>query len=334
MPSRLVGILACLLLANVANYALSEWLEAALPVWSDVTDGPDGSTLITSQYYESVGVMNDGEPALRALLNFYRYLDEGGSAAYNSWQAALVTRGGPGLLPGASRAAAATNTVRALSLLTLAIIGCCLLGRVLREERYFTPFFYFTIGLSTTALFAGFASPLLLCVYALVFITYYGGLLLFLPIYRTECTRAMRPWLTWYILLLLTMAWRGNELVDYWFWTSQLYRLLLVFTLLLAVLFHLLMVHKALKAAKMTTITRVFAYGFPLGTTWLTLGLFLGLYGADAGAGLRTLNEQLVVLPQETVLAINPDAAFTLFFAGAMVLICSGIGYYVQRIAQ
>ena len=331
MPNRLVGILACLLLANVANYALNEWLAATLPVWSATAGNPVGSTLFTSQFYEAAGVAEGAEPAL---LKFYRYLDEGGSATYTSWQAAAVPVGNSTLLPGATRAAAATNIVRASSLLTLAVISCCLLGRLLREEKYSTPFFYFTVGLVTTALFSGFASPLLLYVYSIAFLTYYGGLLLFLPIYRTECTRTMRPWLTWYIVLLITMAWRGNELVDYWFWTSQLYRLLLVFTLLLAVFFHLLMVDKALRAAEMNAVTRAFAYGFPLGAMLLTLGLFLGLYGADAGAGFRTLNEQLVVLPQETMLAINPEAAFTLFFAGAMVLICSGIGYYVQRIAQ
>jgi len=34
------------------------------------------------------------------------------------------------------------------------------------------------------------------------------------------------------------------------------------------------------------------------------------------------------------VAAVNPDAPFAFFFAGVMLLIIAGIGYFIQKIAR
>jgi hypothetical protein len=71
-----------------------------------------------------------------------------------------------------------------------------------------------------------------------------------------------------------------------------------------------------------------------LGNHVLIPGLVLGLYGRKAGTAIRDLNYELVLFPPETVAVFNPDAPFALFFAGVMLLIIGGIGYFIQKIAR
>ncbi|MEM6769549.1 MAG: hypothetical protein AAF597_03100, partial [Bacteroidota bacterium] len=150
----------------------------------------------------------------------------------------------------------------------------------------------------------------------------------------TEWVRMMRPLLTLQLFLLATMAFRGPELIEYWVWTSPLYRLGLTLILLLTVFFHLSIVATVLAKAKMESITRFFAMGMPLGFTLGAIGLFLGLYGADAGAGLVELNFELTTLPPATVSNFNPESPFILTGAGIILAIIAGIGYFIQRIAR
>jgi hypothetical protein len=209
-----------------------------------------------------------------------------------------------------------------------------LYGRGLKESRVLTPVFYLIIFIGTIVLYGNLSAPLFTVVVGGFIVLYFAGLRAFLPIYHTEWVRLMRPGLTFSCFLLAVMAWRGPELVDYWFWTSQLFRLALVTVVLLTVFFHLSILASVLKAAKMNSITRLFAFGMPLGTALLIIGLVLGLYGDVAGAGLIKINHELVMLPPETVVGFNPDAPFILFFAGVMLLILGGIGYFIQKIAR
>jgi len=197
-----------------------------------------------------------------------------------------------------------------------------------------SPLLYLGIFSGTAALFGSLSAPLFTITVAVSLVIYFGSLRLFLPIYHTEWTRLLRPGLTFSIFLLAAMAWRSPEVVDYWFWTSPLFRLGLVTVSLLTIFFHFSILMSALASAKMNTITQVFALGMPLGFTLLIVGFFLGFFGKEAGAALETLNYELVLFPPETVAAFNPDAPFFLSLIGVLLLVMAGIGYFIQKIAR
>jgi hypothetical protein len=337
VPNRLVGILGSLLLAYVLSYALGSWLDRQIPNLVPPVATVDGSTLNTSRYYkEHPDTLPADQPDAEALLDFYTYLDKGGRSTYQNWQNARadLRSSTSAFRLRALELADATNTGKYLSLLLLIFTLLLLYGRGLKESRITTPVFYLIIFTGTIALYGNLAAPLFTGALAGFIVLYFVGLRSFLPIYHTEWVRLMRPGLTFSCFLLAVMAWRGPELVDYWFWTSQLFRLALVAVILLTVFFHLSILANVLKAAKMDGITRIFAFGMPLGTALLVTGLVLGLYGDVAGAGLMRINHELVILPPETVAGFNPDAPFVLFFAGVMLLILGGIGYFIQKIAR
>lgn len=337
MPNRLAGILFSVLLAYVLSYALGSWLDSQIPNLVPPVATVDGSTLNTSRYYEarpdtSLALQPDAE----ALLDFYTYLDQGGSGAYASWRTARtdLRAATDAFRLRALNIADANNAGKFLALLLLLLTLLLLFGNGLRETSLLTPFLYLLIFGGTAALYGSLSAWLFTATVTMIIVLYFGGLRLFLPIYHTEWTRTMRPGLTFCLFLLAAMAWRGPELVDYWFWSSQLFRLGLVTVVLLTLFFHLSIITNVLKAARMDTITRIFALGMPLGVSALFPGLFLGLYGREAGTALRDLNYELVLFPPETVAAFNSDAPFVLFFAGVMLLIIGGIGYFIQKIAR
>lgn len=337
MPDRLVGIIGSVLLAYVLSYALGSWLDRQIPSLLPPVATVDGSTLNTSRYYENqpdtaVALKPDAE----TLLDFYAYLDRGGRAAYGNWRTARadLRSSNSAFRLRALEIADATNTGKYLSLLLLITTLLMYYGRALKENRLLTPVFYLGIFAGTTALFGSLSAPLFTGVIIGFLVLYFGGLRLFLPIYHTEWSRMLRPGLTFCCFLLAVMAWRGPELVDYWFWTSPLFRLVLVAVSLLTFYFHFSILSTVLKAAKMDGITRLFAFGMPLGLALLVPGLFLGFYGTAAGDAMQKINHELVIFPPETVAGFNQDAPFVLFFAGVMLLILAGIGYFIQKIAR
>jgi|GEM_PF-2047210 len=337
MSSRLAGILLCVLLANVLNYALGSWLERQMPELAPLAASVDGSAYNTSRYYENLPEAALAlSPDAEALLDFYVYLDEGGRENYAQWRTAYddLRESGNKFRLRALEIAHANNTGKYLALLLLIVALLLRFGHGLHETFLVTPLLYFGIFTGTAAIYGGMSSPLYTVLVAGTLLLYFGGLRLFLPIYHTEWTRLMRPGLTLCVFLLAVMAWRGPGLINYWFWTSPLFRLGLVTVVLLTVFFHLSILSSVLKAAKMDFTTRLFAFGMPLGVATLVPGLFLGLFGKEAGDALQRLNFELVWLPPETVAGFNPDAPFVLFFAGVMLLILAGIGYFIQKIAR
>jgi hypothetical protein len=337
VPKRLAGILLCVLLANVLNYALGSWLNRQVPNLAPPVATVDGSAFNTSRFYKerpdtSLALAPDSE----ALIDFYTYLDKGDRAAYTNWRTAFtdLNSSGSAFRLRALEVADANNAGRYLALLLLILTLLLRFGRGLRETALLTPALYLGIFAGTAALYGSLSAPLYTALVVGVLVLYFGGLRLFLPIYHTEWSRMMGPGLTLCVFLLAVMAWRGPELVDYWFWTSPLFRLGLVTVALLTLFFHFSIVANALKAAKMDAITRLFAFGMPLGLAIMVPGLFLGLYGKEAGDALQRLNYELTWLPPETVASFDPDAPFVLFFAGVMLLILAGIGYFIQKIAR
>lgn len=337
MPKRLGGILLCLLLANVLNYALGEWLDQQIPNWAPPEAMADGSTFNTSRYYQNRSdTLLAGRPDEEALLDFYAYLDQGGSATYLDWQASRKELRGVAtpFLQRAITVADANNTGKYLSLLLLIFTGLLLFGRAFKESSWLTPVLHFGIVLGTAALYGSLSAPLFMGLVAGSWLLYFGSLRAFLPIYHTEWSRLMRPGLSLCLFLLAAMAWRGPEVIDYWFWTSPLFRLGLVTVLLFTVFFHFSILVQILKAAEMDQLARIFAYGMPFGLTLLVLGFVLGLFGQEAGDAMRQLNYELLTLPPETVAKFDPDAPFLLSLVGVVLLILAGIGYYIQRIAK
>ena len=336
MPKRLVGIFVCLLLANVVNYALGKW----------VTDFRESA----SQRYE-VDAMDwehrrdivrpEADKEMRQLLSlptaYIIYLDAGGSDNLLAWEAIANSTNASTTSPFFLRAfhlAKTFNTERILAIFLLITSLLLLWGGWLKETYWATPPLYFLISLGTAALYAHLDAPLFLSLYAGSWVIYYVGLRLALPIYHSEWSRLIRPSLTPHLFLLATIAWRGPDLVDLWFWTSPLYRLGLTFVVLLAAYFHFSMLIRVLAGAKMKRVARYFAVGIPLGMTLLAVGLFLGLYTPGGGTALSLLNYELVLLPAVFVDHISPDAPLVLALGGFLVLIACGIGYFVQRIAH
>lgn len=337
MRNRLIAIFVCLLLANVVNYALGEWLEARVAAWSPGTATVDGSTLRLSHY---LGERPDTALAMgsdrEALLDFYTWLDAGGADNYRNWRTAM-NDGVKAVDPFVNRAllvADTTNTSRYLSLLLLIVVLLMIWGKSFKESSWLTPILYLGITLGTTALYGSLDAPLYTSVVVGTYVIYFVSIRLFLPVYNTEWCRMMRPFLTLQIFLLAVMAFRGPELVDYWFWTSPLFRLGLTLVTLLTFFFHLSIVMSVLEKGKMGTAARYFGYGMPLGCTLVIVGLVMGFYGPEAGDSLREINFELVTLPQETVAAINPESPFLLSGAGILLSVVGGIGYFVQRIAR
>jgi fumarate reductase subunit D len=337
VPRQLAGILFCLLLAYVANYGLEQWLEDGLIIWTPPTAVVDGSTLNTTQYYLG---QTDTVLALRpdqeALLDFYAYLDQGGADNYQQWQISVseLRAVGTAFMAQALAQAEMTATVKFLSLLLLILTLLLRFGQGLRENYWFTPLLCLGVVAGTAALYGGLAAPFATGLLIGIVVLYFGGIRLFLPIYHSEWSRIIRPVLTLCVFILAVMSWRGQELVDYWFWTSPLFRFLLVVVVLLMLFFHLSILSRVLKKAKIDSAARIFAYGMPLGITALVTGLTVGLYGDQTGAGLQRLNYELLPLGPDTVAAFSDGAPFTLFFAGVALLIIGGIGYFIQRIAR
>lgn len=353
MPNRLVGIVACLLLANVLNYALGEWVTdftSPTPGTYGQAEAPPASNFALSlrpetppeyqtsaadrilpDYFAYLGggggerlqqVLKDAEPYLAAAQPVSTYSREGTTTAPTAYYQRAVTQ------------AATFNTERFLALLLLAASLICLYAGFLRETNKLTPLLYLLFTAATAALYGHLDSYLFISLVTGAWIIYYVGLRLCLPIYHAEWSRLIRPSLTPVIFLLAVMAFRGPDLPDVWFWTSPLFRLALTFTLLLAAYFHFTILFRVLRSAKLRSVARWFAVGIPLGLTLLTLGLFLGLYAPAAGPPLAVINYELVLLPPEWAAGWDPDAPLVVALGGFLVLIASGIGYFVQRIAH
>lgn len=297
----------------------------------------DGSSLNASRILtERADTTISMGVAEEALYDYYQWLHEGGKDNYRQWRTALgeLTEPAPAFLNRSLEVANSTNASRYLALLLLIVSGLLLWGKALKEGALLTPLLYFGITLGTAGLLGSLSAPLFTALFAGGWLTYFVALRLSLPIYATEWCRMMRPLLTLQFFLLATISLRGPELVEYWFWTSPAYRMGLTFVLLLALFFHLSIVSTVLKKAEMDTYAQVFGFGIPLGVTLGLLGLVLGFYGSEAGAGLGQINFELNLLPPQTVAGFNPESPFLLTGAGILLAIISGIGYFVQRIAR
>ena len=337
VPKRLAGILLCLLLANVLNYALGEWLDRQIPGWAPPVATVDGSTLNTSRYYEQAP---DTTLALSAdaetLLDFYTYLDQGGARNYANWRSARtdLDRATSPLRLQALRLADAANTGRYLSLLLLILTLLALLGGALKETEWYAPFLYLLIFGGTVGIYGNLAAPVFTATVVGFLLLYFVSLRLILPLYHTEWVRLMRPGLTFCCFLLAVMAWRGPELVDFWFWTSPLFRLFLVLVVLLTLFFHWSILNGILRKADLGGWFGVFTYAMPLGVSVLIPGIVLGLVGPHVGGALSALNYELALLPVDTVAGLNQESPFVLFFAGTVLLVVAGIGYSIKKISR
>ncbi|MEL7160666.1 MAG: hypothetical protein AAFN92_07900, partial [Bacteroidota bacterium] len=334
---RLTGILICVLLANVLNYALGTWLDRQVVEWAAPVPAADGSTLNTSRFFVDRGdTVLAGRPDQEALLDFYTYLDGGGSANYLTWRNARRELRGVGtpFLQRAITVADNTNTGKYLSLLLLILVILLLYGKAFRETSWLTPLLHLLIVTGATILYGSLSAWLFTGVVIGTWIIYFGGLKLFLPLYFTEWNRSMRPGLTLCLFLLATMAWRGPELVDYWFWTSPLFRLGLVLVLLLSLFFHYSILTTVLKQAKTDRLTSIFSYCIVLGLSLLLPSLFLGFYGDAAGTAVQQLNYELLTFAPATAAGFPENVPFVLSLVGIVLFILAGIGYNIQRIAK
>ncbi len=348
MSHKLVGILLVLVVANVFNYFANEWLNRRIPGWLPAVAVFDGSSLTSTVAYAD---WQAGKPVLPAgqgldaiLPAYYSYLDQGGSERWLAWRQAyaanqVMVRSMPSnpsaqhwrnqLLKVMDRSA--FSKYGSFFLLGLTIL--LLVGNWLRPQYWWTPLFYLGLVVATAAVYTSFSAPFFTALVGLAFMVYALGLRLSLPIYTYEWVKALRPFLTFLLFLLAMMSVRGAEWIDYLFWSSPLYRLTFISMLGLSLFFHWSLLAQQLRNAKLDVYGQVLGYGMPLGFTVLLLGLLLGFFRQGGDNALMILNRELLFFSPELVASFPIQQVFVLFFAGVVLLIGGGIGYFIQRIA-
>ncbi|MEL6276479.1 MAG: hypothetical protein AAFU03_15370 [Bacteroidota bacterium] len=351
MSRKLIGILFCLITANVVNYAINEWLDQKIPGWTPPQAELDGSSLSTSLAYEKLlqfgsdSVPGSTTPQGKLLKSYYDYLAFGGGAYWLQWRQDCPSLSSEvvAAAKGEDDLTWKTQLLRTLdrtavckygSLILFAITALLFFSGWLKEQYWWTPIYYALIVIATAGLYSFFAAPFFTILTGGTFILYAISLRVGLPIYHYEWVRTLRPFLTLVFFLLGMMAWRGPEWIDYLTWTSPLYRLALLTVVLLTIFFHGNLLTKALEQAQLEVTARILGYAMPLGFTASALGLTLGFYGADTGGSLAALNQELLLFSPEIANNFNPNGPFVLFFAGVALLIIGGIGYFIQRIAR
>lgn len=350
MPRKLLGILLCLVLANVVNYFANEWLDQRIPGWLPATLTYDGSSLTSSLAHSAADTgayILPASPGLDVMLPaYYRYLDTGGGEAWLEWRSSydqlygkVVTtvsaesghRWRSQLLTFLDRTAVSKYG----SLLLLGLTILLFFGGWLKEQYWWTPIYYLAAVSTTAALYTGFAAPLFVLLVAGGFLVYALALRFTLPIYTYEWTKSLRPFLTLVFFLLAMMSVRGPEWIDYLFWTSDLYRLTWLSVLLLSLFFHWVLLDKALDNAELSDVSvKISGYAMPLGILAIFIGLAFGFYFVSEENALVVLNRELLLFSPEVADTFSVKGFFVLFFAGVTLLILGGIGYFIQRIAK
>lgn len=351
MPNRLLGILLCLVLANVVNYGVNQWLDKKIPGWLPPQSSLDGSSLSSSLAYQGLleGKLPaseiNGAPLAKVLIPYYDYLAEGGGERWLTWRKTYDEHYGAVVTQQGDEAEQAWNTrflrlvdrtapVKYASILLFIVILLLLRGGMLKEQYWWTPLAYALFIAATAALYTAFDAPAYLALIVGSFVLYAAALRFILPIYTFEWSKSLRPFLTLVLFFLFFMGWRGPEWIDYLFWTSQLYRLGLVSVVLLTLFFHWDILHKNLENASLDLTSRITAYAMPLGILAIFLGIFLGFFRSGSNGSMFALNQELLLFTPDIVKGFNPDMPFVLFFAGVALLIIGGIGYFIQRIAK
>lgn len=351
MPNRLIAILLCLVLANVVNYAIGEWLDSKIPGWLPPKASLDGSSLSSTLAYQQLlngelpASSTNAAPLAKVIVPYYGYLAEGGGDNWLTWRTAYDVHYGEIIgQSGSDEDNAWRNNFLTLvdrtamgkygSILVLIALLLLLRGGLLKEQNWWTPLVYTAaIGL-TAGLYTCFFAPLWLFVVIGSFLVYAIALRFMLPIYTYEWSKSLRPFLTLVLFLLAMMSWRGPEWIDYLFWTSPLYRLGLVAVILLTLFFHWSILDKNLRHAELDLTSRITGYSMTLGILAVFIGLILTFYNASNGGALGVLNREILFLSPSVVRGFNPESPFILFFVGIGMLIVGGIGYFIQRIAK
>lgn len=351
MPSRLIGILFCLVLANVVNYGFNQWLDKKIPGWLPPVSSLDGSSLSSSLAYQELisGTLEasptNAAPLTEILVPYYDYLANGGGERWLAWRDAydknyvdVVTQSDEvnqqRWLSNWLTMVDRTAFIKYGSILAAILLFLLLQSNFLRPRYWWTPVVYILALSLTVCLYTSFtalAFPILLVG---SFVIYGLSLRLILPIYTLELNKALRPLITLLLFYLFFMAWRGPEWIDYLFWTSPLYRLALISVSLLTLFFHWSILDSILKRADLDLTSRITGYAMPLGLLSIFVGLFTTFHQSKQAGALAALNLDLLLFSPEVTAGFNPSGPFVLFFAGVALLIIGGIGYFIQRIAK
>lgn len=351
MPNKLAGIIGCLIVAALVNVGLRQWIPHFDP--GQLLDGEiefDGSTLVCSQVYAKVdwngylieGVKSSNNDLSQITAAYYDYLKYG--RGWLGWRdyydrnfgEAIAHPGPPSPQWTAQVLRVQDRSAPAKWIAFLSLIAALLVlwSKRLKEYHLLTPIFYLAVATAALWTYGALSALLFLAVALLGVLTYAISIRLILPLYRTEWVRSLRPLLTFWLVLLGAIAWRGPEWVDYQFWTSDWFRLILIATAVFSLFFHWAIFSKAMANAKLDATARIFAYIMPLGSTATAIGLFLGFWGQGEQHALVQLNRELLLLPPQWLEELNPNLPFWLLFAGISLLIIGGIGYLIQRIAR
>ncbi|MEM7573369.1 MAG: hypothetical protein AAF433_10735 [Bacteroidota bacterium] len=352
MPNKLAGIIGCLIVAALVNVGLRQ----GIPDFEvgDLIDGKvefDGSTLVCSHVYANYdlpgylleGMKPSNNDLSQITAGYYDYLKHG-RRSWLAWRNYYDQRYGEAIAHSGPPSPQWTAQVlrvqdrsapaKWIALLSLIAALLVLWSKRLKEFHLLTPIFYLAVATAALWTYGALSAPLFLTVALLGILAYAFSIRMMLPLYRTEWVRSLRPLLTFWLVLLGAIAFRGPEWVDYQFWTSDWFRLILIATAVFSLFFHWAIFSKAMANAKLDSTARIFAYAMPLGSTATAIGLFLGFWGQGEQHALVQLNRELLLLPPQWLGELNPNLPFWLLFAGVSLLIIGGIGYLIQRIAR
>ena len=354
MPNKLAGIIGCLIVAALLNVGLRTWISDLADPGdsSEESIHLDGNSLASSFFFDSncghfrakFDTVSRPTPLRDVVCAYSSYMRSGKGEEWLLWRdlfnsnyGNILARPGP---PSPNWTAQVLRVQdhsapsRWIALLSLIAALLVLWSKRLKEYHLITPVFYFAVAGVAVWTYGAMSAPLFLTVALLGMLAYAFSIRLMLPLYRTEWVRSLRPLMTFWLFLLGAIAWRGPEWVDYQFWTSDWFRLIMLTTALFSLYFHWEIFSRALANAKLDATTRVFAYAMPLGSTAVAMGLLLGFWGQGDQHALVQINRELLILPPQWMETMDPNLPFWLLFAGIALLIIGGIGYLIQGIAR
>lgn len=349
MPNKALGLIICLVLAALASYGIGYWIDGQM---SQIEENSslstyDGSLLGSAQRWAYFITLEPKAPDANLLQDlvykYDRYLYQGGGDNWLAWRetydnnyAAIIAESAT---PSADwRAQLLRLQDRATPTKWIALIGfiisvLALWSGRLKETSLFTPVFYALVVGLTLWTYGSMSAPFWCLAAGLSYVAYAVGLW-FLPVYRTQWVRSLRPLLTIFLVVLAAIAWRGPDGLDRLLLEEGVGRFLVLSIASFGLFLHWDHLARAMRQAKVSVSGQVMGYIAALGSSWLILGLIVGFWQMDKYNGLSMLNLELQIAPEAWGLLADPDWAFGLFFVGFGMVIIGSIGYFIQRIAR
>ncbi|MEM8583645.1 MAG: hypothetical protein AAGF87_05220 [Bacteroidota bacterium] len=350
MPNKAFGLIVCLVLAALLSWGIGYGIDQQMGKAEDAISlvEYDGSLLRSVQDWDFSGwkgpPLSDSLLVLQHLVYAYdQYLYQGGGDNWLAWREMYDRQYTEVLAESAAPSAEwraqllrlqdRSTPTKWLALFGFVISVLMLWSGRLKEFHLATPVFYAAVVGLTIWVYGAMAAPFWFAALGTSYMVYAIGLW-FLPMYRTEWVRSLRPLLTIFLVILAAVAWRGPDGLDRILLEGGLWRFIVLGIAGFGLFLHWDHLARAMRQAKVSTTGRIMGYMAALGGSWLALGLIVGFWQSGSYHGLALLNLELQIVPEQWALQADPNWAFGLFFVGFGMVIIGSIGYFIQRIAR